>query len=330
MENVFVSYSHQDAEFVDRLVGDLQLSAIPATYDKWLLRVGDSIIEKISSAVVGASKVIVVLSPSSVGSNWVAKELSMALMGEVNKREVRVLPALVSDCKIPAMLADKLYADFRKSYYAGLRDLLRALDATEHHGSFNKKEAIERDRSELTALLAASGSQALRIWFLTHGYALAALLGRPWQVSEAIPEFSMDQEAVDFLIVNGQSAKYELSLVRLGPSLITDADRDAVMSSARELEQLVAACKEKDLQFREAVAVRLKSRYGASQIADHGAGRSSRGLRLDAKLLCGRRLDFERDSNRLRFDVSAATKEQVEVVSYDRVLDALDKYVVYR
>jgi hypothetical protein len=46
MSNVFISYSHQDGAFADRLVGDLHLSAIPATYDKWLLRVGDSIIEK--------------------------------------------------------------------------------------------------------------------------------------------------------------------------------------------------------------------------------------------------------------------------------------------
>lgn len=55
MSNVFISYSHQDGAFADRLVSDLRLSAIPATYDKWLLRVGDSIIEKISAAVTAAS-----------------------------------------------------------------------------------------------------------------------------------------------------------------------------------------------------------------------------------------------------------------------------------
>lgn len=56
MSSVFVSYSHQDAAFADRLVSDLCLSAIPATYDKWLLQVGDSIIEKISAAVEDATK----------------------------------------------------------------------------------------------------------------------------------------------------------------------------------------------------------------------------------------------------------------------------------
>lgn len=332
MQSVFVSYSHQDAAFADRLVGDLQLSAIPATYDKWLLRVGDSIIEKISSAVASASSVIAVLSPSSIGSRWVAKELSMAMMGEVNAHDVRVLPAVVSDCEIPPMLADKLHADFRISYYAGLRQLLRALHRTESDDLFSRKESIERDRSELADLLATSESQRLRVWFLTHGYALAALLGRLWTVSEAIPEFSLapNEESVDFVVVNGQSFHYELSLVRLGPRVVTDADRNAVMSGAHDLEQLLSTYRNNERQFRKSVAARLESRYGAHQIRLGDADSFARGLRLDAKLLCGRRSDFERDANQLRLDVFAGTKEQVEVVSYDRVLDAIDRYLVDR
>jgi hypothetical protein len=46
MQTVFVSYSHTDSDFVDGLVLDLRESEVPATYDKWLLRVGDSIIER--------------------------------------------------------------------------------------------------------------------------------------------------------------------------------------------------------------------------------------------------------------------------------------------
>ena len=43
MGSVFVSCSHNDSKFADRLVFDLRESEIPATYDKWVLRVGDSI-----------------------------------------------------------------------------------------------------------------------------------------------------------------------------------------------------------------------------------------------------------------------------------------------
>ena len=71
MESVFVSYSHDDSEFADRLVLDLRESEVPATYDKWVLRVGDSIIEKIADTVADSDGVIALLSPNSVQSNWV-------------------------------------------------------------------------------------------------------------------------------------------------------------------------------------------------------------------------------------------------------------------
>jgi hypothetical protein len=341
MSNVFISYSHQDGAFADRLVGDLRLSAIPATYDKWLLRVGDSIIEKISAAVTGASSVIAILSPHSVESRWVGKELAMAMTGEINNRGVRVLPALIRDCNLPPMLADKLYADFRESYYVGLRQLLRTLDPTAYHGSdsgYRHKELIETDRRELSELLSGSQDQAFQVWFLTHGYALAALLGRLWEVSEAIAGFSLDTttEAADFLVVNGQSFSYEMSLVRLGPTHVSDVHRDTIIQAAREVNKLVAKYKKQESEFRNAVAARLESNYGARQIAGRYPGegrftrRFTRRLRLDAKLLCGRRDEFERDKNQLRSDIDSLTKGRVEIVSYDRILDAVDMLLSQR
>ena len=96
METVFVSYSHSDSDFADRLVDDLRASEVPATYDKLLLKVGDSIIEKIAETVVDSNAVIALLSPTSVKSNWVKKELSFAMTGEIEKRGVKVLPAVIA------------------------------------------------------------------------------------------------------------------------------------------------------------------------------------------------------------------------------------------
>lgn len=83
MEKVFISCSHGDTNFADHLVLDLRASDVPATYDKWLLRVGDSIIQKIAAEVSEADSVIALLSPASVESNWVKKELALAMAGEV-------------------------------------------------------------------------------------------------------------------------------------------------------------------------------------------------------------------------------------------------------
>jgi hypothetical protein len=127
MSSVFVSYAHHDKVFVRELIGDLRAVGLPATYDEWILDIGDSIIEKISEAVTDADAVIPVLSTNSVTSKWVSKELSLAMTREVNGKQVRVLPIMLEDCTLPPLLSDKLYADFRFDYAEGLGRLVRSL-----------------------------------------------------------------------------------------------------------------------------------------------------------------------------------------------------------
>ncbi len=67
------------------------------------------------------------LSKASVESEWCRKELSAALIRELDERHVLVLPVLVEDCQIPLFLRDKKYADFRTSFDTGLRDIREAV-----------------------------------------------------------------------------------------------------------------------------------------------------------------------------------------------------------
>ena len=95
--------------------------------DRWELNVGDSIVERVQSAIQEASALIVVLSKASVQSQWCKKELSAGLVRELEERRVVVLPVLVEDCDIPIFLRDKLYADFRTSFDEGLKVTLEAV-----------------------------------------------------------------------------------------------------------------------------------------------------------------------------------------------------------
>jgi len=88
------------------------------------MKVGDSLHRKIQDGITNSAWLCVVLTPSSVSSPWVEKELNSALMRELEQKEVFVLPILYKDCKIPLFLKDKLYADFRSSYEQGLTALL--------------------------------------------------------------------------------------------------------------------------------------------------------------------------------------------------------------
>jgi hypothetical protein len=126
---VFICYSHQDSPFVDRLVNDLSSRGIKIWLDKWEIKVGDSITEKINQGIKQNDYLIIVLSKASVKSEWVRRELDAALMKELKKKAVVVLPLLLEECDIPPLIANKKYADFRQSYDAGLAELLKRFES---------------------------------------------------------------------------------------------------------------------------------------------------------------------------------------------------------
>lgn len=135
--SVFLSHSSRDNEFCDRLALDLTDYDIGVWYDKWEIKVGDSLREKIGSGIETNDFLAVVLSTASVDSDWVQQELNAALAKELSERKVVVLPLLIEDCDIPIFLNDKKWADFRTDYDAGLQALLDVLGV--------KKRAIGKE-----------------------------------------------------------------------------------------------------------------------------------------------------------------------------------------
>ena len=124
---VFISYSHEDREFVDQLAIQLVRHKVNLWLDKWELHVGDSLTSRIQEALTDASALLVVFSPASVNSDWCTRELNAGLVRELEERRVIVLPVLKEDCEIPLFLRDKFYADFRTSPDDGLRAVLESL-----------------------------------------------------------------------------------------------------------------------------------------------------------------------------------------------------------
>jgi hypothetical protein len=125
--SVFISYSHSDRAFVDRLASTLVARKINVWLDRWEILVGDSLIQKVEAGLEECAALLVVLSKTSVESEWCRKELSAGLIRELDERKVVVLPVLIEDCKIPLFLRDKFYADFRTGFDSPFEDVVNAL-----------------------------------------------------------------------------------------------------------------------------------------------------------------------------------------------------------
>lgn len=111
---IFISYNHQDSDFVDTLAVNLVRAKHNVWMDRWELNVGDSLTAKIEESLTESSAIIVVLSKNSVGSGWCKRELTAGLVRELEEQRTLVLPVVIDDCNIPLFLKDKMYADFRK------------------------------------------------------------------------------------------------------------------------------------------------------------------------------------------------------------------------
>ena len=126
----FLSHSSADKPFIRQLAADLTANGIGVWLDEQRIRVGDSIPEKIAQGLAESDYFLIGMSQRSNESPWVQKELNNALMTEIQRRNVHILPLKLDDSPMPQIIAEKKYADFSKSYKAGLDDLLVSLKGT--------------------------------------------------------------------------------------------------------------------------------------------------------------------------------------------------------
>ena len=124
---IFLSHSWKDKGFARKLAKDLTISGAIVWIDEAEIKLGDSLIYKISKALDYVDYCAVLISKNSIDSSWVQKELEIAMTIEFEKKDTVVLPLILDDCTIPNFLKGKMYADMSTpaKYEKGL-NLLKA------------------------------------------------------------------------------------------------------------------------------------------------------------------------------------------------------------
>lgn len=154
---VFISHSSKDKPFVRKLKRDLELNYIESWLDEDELLPGDSLLEKLSSALKSSTHLMIILSPNSVESDWVKYELENALKYVEEETLSKIIPIHYRNCKIPDALKPILNIDLTKEimymrhgeleflnneYYQSLNPLVRSINQGERKLETSDKNEI--------------------------------------------------------------------------------------------------------------------------------------------------------------------------------------------
>lgn len=136
--------------------------------DRWELKIGDSLTEKVENALTKSSAVIVIISKSSVDSGWCRRELNAVLVREIEEKRSLILPCRIDNCDVPLFLKDKFYADFMSDPDKALHDIDTAL-LTISNPFQSRFEEPEFVTDWAVDWATEDGSEVIRCHFVDHG-----------------------------------------------------------------------------------------------------------------------------------------------------------------
>jgi len=137
----FISYSSKDQAFANKLYANLQQEKVRCWFAPEDMKVGDKIRHRIDDSIRLHDKVLLVLSKTSVTSQWVEQEVETALERERNEERLVLFPVRLDNVVMdiesgwPALIKNTRHiGDFlrwksRESYQKSFERLLRDLRA---------------------------------------------------------------------------------------------------------------------------------------------------------------------------------------------------------
>ena len=121
---IFISYAIKNKQFIARLAEKLKSENFDVWWDTVDVEGGDIWTQQIENGITQSDHVLVALSPDSVNSKWVSREIIYA-----ESQGKDIIPVLYKSCEIPIAIINKQYVDFSKKTFdvafTNLIDVLR-------------------------------------------------------------------------------------------------------------------------------------------------------------------------------------------------------------
>lgn len=161
MSEIFISYSRSDRDFVDSLIAGIQQGGFEIWVDREDIRGGQAWRAAISRAIRACPAFIVILSPNSIKSRNVTKELDLA-----DKHSKAIIPLLYQKCDIPPeieyQIAGLQMVDFSiQAPQTALDELIQALGSREDLEQ--RSQLSQAEKRELTLAQVLPGTWQVQL-----------------------------------------------------------------------------------------------------------------------------------------------------------------------
>src|SRR5258706_4375618 len=140
--DVFLSHSSKDKPVVRLLAEQLKKDGVRVWFDEWEIEPGHLVGLSIEKGLQDSRVLVLVMSDDAFGSAWVTLERQTALFRDPTNEYRRFIPLLVEDCRIPDILSQYLYIDWREKHAAEYKRLREALK--KRRGPQAPKNSIQR------------------------------------------------------------------------------------------------------------------------------------------------------------------------------------------
>jgi hypothetical protein len=105
MKRVFISYSANDVQIAKDVYDVLRRLGMDVWLDLYEIGPGDDVTRRIEDGIRGCQLFVAIITQNSVSSNWVQKELKIALENSLSKADNTVIPIVLDGTQAPEFIS---------------------------------------------------------------------------------------------------------------------------------------------------------------------------------------------------------------------------------